>query len=142
MAAVRYTDRVRTKPETIDAYLDAVDPDRRRPLVNLRRAIRRAVPAAEECISYGMPAFRVQGGIVGGFAVTKNGYSYYPFSGQTLSALGQEVSAYPGTKSALHFSASQPLPAGLLRKLLSTRLLEIRRKSAPRAAPKRPRTKA
>jgi uncharacterized protein YdhG (YjbR/CyaY superfamily) len=89
-----------------------------------------------------MPAFRVQGGIVGGFAVTKDGYSYYPFSGQTLAELGQAASAYPGTKSALHFSASQPLPARLLRKLLGTRLLEIRRKSASPASPRPPRTKA
>jgi uncharacterized protein YdhG (YjbR/CyaY superfamily) len=118
------------KVETIDAYLAAVRPDRRRLLQDLRRAIRRAVPAAEECISYGMPAFRVEGGIVAGFAATKDGCSYYPFSGQTLSELASEVAAYEGTKSSLHFSVERPLPATLLRKLVRARLAEIRRAGA------------
>ncbi len=113
------------KPKTIDEYLAAVSPEQRAPLAQLRRAIQRVLPKAEECISYGMPAFRVPGGIVGGFAATKEGYSYYPFSGQTLSTLADEVSGYSGTKSALHFSAHRPLPASLLRKLLATRLAEI-----------------
>jgi uncharacterized protein YdhG (YjbR/CyaY superfamily) len=127
------------KPETIDTYLAAVSPDRRALLEKLRRAIHRAVPTAQECISYGLPAFRVPGGIVGGFAVTKSGCSYYPFSGQTLGELGDAVSAFARTKSALHFSVKQPLPAGLLRKLLATRLAEIgRRQSTAR----KPRTKA
>jgi uncharacterized protein YdhG (YjbR/CyaY superfamily) len=133
------------KPKTIDAYLATIGPDRRAPLEKLRRSLHRAVPAADECISYGMPAFRVRGGIVGGFAVTKNGYSYYPFSGQTLTELAADVSSFVRTKSALHFSAKQPLPATLLRKLVATRLAEIGRKASivrkpPRtlAKPRRP----
>jgi uncharacterized protein YdhG (YjbR/CyaY superfamily) len=118
---------MRDKVETIDAYLAAVRSDRRRLLQDLRRAIRRAVPAAEECISYGMPAFRVEGGIVAGFAATKDGCSYYPFSGQTLSELASEVAAYEGTKSSLHFSVERPLPVTLLRQLVRARLAEIRR---------------
>lgn len=116
------------KPKTIDAYLAAINPDRRAPLEKLRRSIHRAAPTAQECISYGMPAFRVQGGVVGGFAVTKSGYSYYPFSGQTLTELAEDVSAFSHTKSALHFSAKQPLPETLLRKLVAARLDEIGRR--------------
>jgi uncharacterized protein YdhG (YjbR/CyaY superfamily) len=127
---------MRDKPATIDAYLLAIQRDRRQPLEDLRRTIGRAVPAVQECISYGIPAFRVEGGIVAGVAATKAGYSYYPFSGQTLSALSDEVEGYKGTKSALHFSAKQPLPAGLVRKLLQTRLAEIRRKRAVSNQPK------
>ncbi len=118
------------KPKTIDAYLTTLERDRRAPLENLRRGIRRVIPAAEECISYGMPAFRVEGGIVGGFAATKDGYSYYPFSGQILGELASELEGYSRTKSALHFSAKQPLPSSLLRKLLQARLSEIRRRRA------------
>jgi uncharacterized protein YdhG (YjbR/CyaY superfamily) len=113
------------RPTTIDDYLAAVSPARRAPLTKVRRAIRRVLPAAEECISYGMPAFRVSGGIVGGFAPTKDGYSYYPFSGRTLSTLAGELAGYSRTKSALHLSASRPLSASLLRKLLATRMAEI-----------------
>jgi uncharacterized protein YdhG (YjbR/CyaY superfamily) len=125
---------VRDKPTTIDAYLSALDPEQRVPLERLRRALHRLLPDAQECISYGMPAFRVPGGIAGGFAATKVGYSYYPFSGQTLTELAKDVSAYSLTKSALHFSAKQPLPTSLLRKLVVTRLAEIRRKRAARPA--------
>jgi uncharacterized protein YdhG (YjbR/CyaY superfamily) len=131
---------MRDKAETIDAYLAAVRPDRRRTLQDLRRAIRRVVPAAQEQISYGIPAFRVEGGVVAGFAATKDGYSYYPFSGQTLSELASEVAEYKGTKSSLHFSVEQPLPVTLLRKLLRARLAEIRRGGARANAP-RPRQK-
>jgi uncharacterized protein YdhG (YjbR/CyaY superfamily) len=121
---------MREKPKTIDAYLAALGRDQRPPLESLRRAIRRVLPAAEECISYGMPAFRVEGGIVGGFAATKDGYSYYPFSGQTLAELANQLGGYDRTKSALHFSARQPLPSSLVRKLLQARLAEIRRTRA------------
>jgi uncharacterized protein YdhG (YjbR/CyaY superfamily) len=121
------------KPTTIDAYLSALDPEHRAPLERLRRALHRLNPKAEECISYGMPAFRVPGGIVGGFAATKQGYSYYPFSGQTLSELAAELSAYSHTKSALHVPAQQSLPPDLLRKLVNTRLAEIGRKPAAKA---------
>ncbi len=129
---------MREKPDTIDAYLSTLQ-DRRRPLDHLRRAIRRLVPAAEECISYGMPAFRVDGGIVGGFAATKDGYSYYPFSGQTLAELKNQVARFEGTKSALHFTVERPLPVTLLRKLLQTRLAEIQRRQArpKKASPRR-----
>ncbi len=126
---------MRGKPETIDAHLATIQPDRRRPLENLRRAVARLVPAAEECISYGVPAFRVEGGVVAGFAATKDGYSYYPFSARTLAELGDEVAQYEGTKSSLHFSAKRPLPAALLRRLVRTRLAEIR---GPSTSQKRP----
>jgi uncharacterized protein YdhG (YjbR/CyaY superfamily) len=125
------------KQTSIDAYLSALDPDRRAPLERLRRTVHRMLPDVQECISYGMPAFRVPGGVVGGFAVTKRGYSYYPFSGQTLSELAEEVSAFSRTKSALHFAAKQPLTAGLLRKLLDARLAEIRRKLVSHAGARR-----
>ncbi len=118
------------KLKTIHAYLAALERHRRPVLERLRHTILRAIPAAEECISYGMPAFRVEGGIVGGFAATKDGYSYYPFSGQTLAELASELDGYQRTKSALHFSADQPLPSSLVRKLLATRLAEIRRRRA------------
>jgi uncharacterized protein YdhG (YjbR/CyaY superfamily) len=120
------------KPKTIDDYLTALGRDQRLPLARLRQAIRRAVPAAQECISYGMPAFRAAGGIVAGFAATQDGYSYYPFSGQILAELGDDLAGYQRTKSALHFSASQPLPSSLLRKLLEARLSEIRRRRTQR----------
>jgi uncharacterized protein YdhG (YjbR/CyaY superfamily) len=111
---------------TIDGYLKLLTPESRATLEKLRATIRAIVPRAEECISYKMPAFRLDGSIVAGFLATSKGYSYFPFSGSTLRTLAREVSAYSQTKSALHFSAVQPLPATLVRKLLKARIAETK----------------
>ncbi len=115
----------------IDEYLAALSEDRRKALQALRQVIRAALPMAEECISYGIPAFRFDGKVVAGFAATKKGCSYFPFSGSTLRTLAQEVVAYEQTKSSLHFSAEEPLPKTLVRKLLRARLAELRRARRP-----------
>jgi uncharacterized protein YdhG (YjbR/CyaY superfamily) len=119
--------RVPRKPRTIDEYLATVAPDRRTALERLRQAIRRAVPAAQECMRYGMPAFRLRGAVIGGFAATRGGCSYYPFSGTTLDALADAVGGYVRTKSALHFDPARPLPPALVRRLLRARIAEIER---------------
>jgi uncharacterized protein YdhG (YjbR/CyaY superfamily) len=124
------------KPETIDEYLASVSPDRRAALEKLRRVIHSAVPDAEECISYSMPAFRRDGHVVAGFLATKKGCSYFPFSGTTLATLSSELAAYDTTKSALHFDPKRPLPVALVRKLLAARIAETR--TPARASSRRP----
>jgi uncharacterized protein YdhG (YjbR/CyaY superfamily) len=114
----------RAQMSKIDDYLAKVTGDRRAALDGLRKMIRSVIPRAEECISYGLPAFRVDGAIVAGFSATAKGCSYYPFSGTTLRTLAADLRGYDRTKSALHFRADQPLPATLVRKLLKTRMAE------------------
>ena len=75
-------------------------------------------------MSYGLPAFRVEGTVVAGFSATARGCSYYPFSGTTLRTLAGNLRDYEQTKSALHFRPDEPLPASLVRKLLKTRIAE------------------
>jgi uncharacterized protein YdhG (YjbR/CyaY superfamily) len=113
------------KPKTIDAYLATVTPKQRKALKALRKTILSIVPDAEECISYGMPAFRVKGRVVGGFYAFDEWCSYFPFSGRTLKTLAKDVARYEQTKSALHFSPDKGLPAALVRKLLKTRIAEL-----------------
>jgi uncharacterized protein YdhG (YjbR/CyaY superfamily) len=108
----------------IDDYLATVSPDRRTELNKLRKAIRSIVPRAEECISYGMPAFRLDGTVVAGFRATAKGCSYYPFSGSTLRTLAADLRGYDQTKSAIHFGPDKPLPATLVRKLIKARIAE------------------
>jgi len=114
------------KRTVIDDYLANVQGDNHDALVKLRKTIRTIVPRAEECISYRIPAFRVDGAIVAGFQATTKGCSYYPFSGRTLRTLARDVEGYERTKSALHFSPDKPLPANLVRKLLRARIAETR----------------
>jgi uncharacterized protein YdhG (YjbR/CyaY superfamily) len=115
---------MQAKPNTIDDYLGTVTGNRSTALKNLRKTIRSIVPNAEECISYRIPAFRLDGKIVAGFCARKNGCSYFPFSGRTLQTLANEIAAYEHTKSALHFDPEAGLPTSLVRKLLRTRIAE------------------
>ena len=114
------------KPPTIDDYLKRVPADRRRALEDLRAKIRSIVPAAEECISYRMPAFRLNGVVVAGFCATVKGCSYFPFSGSTLKTLARDIGRYGQTKGSLHFSSDEPLPTALVRKLIKARIAETK----------------
>jgi uncharacterized protein YdhG (YjbR/CyaY superfamily) len=109
----------------IDAYLNALKGPRKAALQKLRKQIRSVVPRAEECISYRIPAFRLEGAIVAGFLARKDGCSYVPFSGSTLGTLQKELKGYSQTKSSLHFDADGGLPLALVRKLVKARLVEI-----------------
>lgn len=123
-APARLTRKATPKPATIDAYLATVKGEKRAALDHLRERIRAVVPRAEECISYTIPAFRLDGRIVAGFAATAKGCSYFPFSGSTLRTLAKELAGYDQTKSALHFDPARPLPATLVRKLVKARIAE------------------
>lgn len=112
--------------QSIDDYLKGVAPDRRVALQKLREQILKVVPRAEECISYAMPAFRLEGGVVAGFLATTRGCSYFPFSGTTLDGMAAELRAYSRTKSGLHFDPARGLPSALVRKLILARQAEMR----------------
>ncbi len=112
----------------IDEYLARVSARNRKLLQELRKTIRTLVPEAEECISYRIPAFRLDGRIIAGFAATSKGCSYYPFSGATLGTLAADLRGYEQTRSALHFGAEKRLTPLLVRKLLKARLAEKRPK--------------
>ncbi len=120
----RETVRTARKPTTVDAYLATVKGEKRAALDELRKTIRAVVPRAEECVSYGIPAFRLDGKIVAGFLATAGGCSYFPFSGTTLTTLADDLEGYERTKGSLHFDPERPLPAALVRKLVKARIAE------------------
>jgi uncharacterized protein YdhG (YjbR/CyaY superfamily) len=111
--------------EEVDQYLQGVEEPRRSTLQALRTTILEIVPEAEQVISYKIPAFRVDGKIVAGFAAFKDHLSYLPFSGSVLAQLDDELEGYGATKSALHFGVDQPLPRPLVEKLIAVRRQEI-----------------
>lgn len=114
------------KPATIDDYLETVSDEKRRTLESLRKTIRLIIPEADECISYGIPAFRLHGAVVAGFAATRRGCSYFPFSGSTLGTLANHLRGYEQTKSSLHFSVDKPLPTTLVQRLIKARVAETK----------------
>ena len=109
----------------IDAYLEGVEEPKRSTLADLRRTILEVVPDAEQCISYGMPAFRVNGKVVAGFAAFKNHLSYLPHSGSVIPKLSDDLAGYGATKGSLHFPTDQPLPKPLVEKLIRARIEEL-----------------
>lgn len=110
----------------VDRYLEQLDEPKRSTLAAVRRTILEIIPGAEQVISYRVPAFRVGGATVAGFAAFKNHLSYLPFSGSVLPALAEQLTGYTMTKSALHFPVDRPLPKGLVEKLIDARLEELR----------------
>lgn len=116
---------VATRPRTIDEYLAAVDAKSRAALQKVRRAIQAAAPQAEECISYGMPAFRLDGKLIAGFRAAANHCSFHPMSGATVKSLAAELAGYDTSPGTIRFSARAALPATLVRKLVKARIGEL-----------------
>ena len=106
----------------IDQYLAALEEPKRTTLATLRGTILDILPEAEQGISYGMPAFKVRGKTIAGFAAFKNHLSYLPHSGSVFPQLKDELKDYTTTSGALHFGIGEPLPAPLVAKLIAVRL--------------------
>ena len=110
----------------IDEYLAALDEPKRTTLQELRKTILGIIPNAEECISYGMPAFRLDGKVIAGLAAFKNHLAYLPHSGSVIPGLSDDLAGYESTEGSLHFPIAKPLPKALVKKLIATRLKEAR----------------
>jgi uncharacterized protein YdhG (YjbR/CyaY superfamily) len=110
---------------TIDEYLAGVPDDKRAALQRLREQIHAAAPDATEAISYGMPAFKLDGRWFLGFAATKDSCSFY--AGRApLEALADELAGYRLWKGTINFKPDAPLPPELVTKLIQVRLAEHR----------------
>ena len=110
--------------QEIEHYLDSLEEPKRATLTDLRDVIATILPDAEQCISYGLPAFKLQGKTIAGFAAFKNHLSYLPHSGSVIPQLSEETEGYAQTKGSLHFGVGEPLPEELVRKLLAIRMAE------------------
>ena len=115
---------VAKRPHSIDEYLAGLDGESRAALRKVRRAIHTAAPKAEECISYGMPAFRLNGKLIAGFRAAANHCSFHPMSGATVATLRAELAEYDTSPGTIRFSPRAPLPAALVRKLVKARIAE------------------
>jgi uncharacterized protein YdhG (YjbR/CyaY superfamily) len=112
---------MKRKPPTVADYLAAVDEDKRAALVKLRKVIRAAAPEAEECIAYGMPAYRVRGRVTVAFGTGRNHCAFY--AGSTpLEKYKRELARYETRKGTVRFQADSPLPATLVRKLVRAQI--------------------
>jgi uncharacterized protein YdhG (YjbR/CyaY superfamily) len=118
---------MKTRYGTINEYLSAVDPDKRAALEKLRKAIRAAMPEAEECISYQVPAFRLDGKMLLAFGAARNHCSFYP-GALPVASCKDDLKGYDTSKGTVRFQADKPLPPALVRKLVKIRIAEHKRR--------------
>lgn len=112
-------------PSDVAKHYQSAPSPQRETMLEMRKRILELVPRAEEVVSYGMPAFKVDGKIVAGLLSNKKHVGYYPFSGSILHLFPDELAKFSTTKSALHVPVDKPLTKTLLTKLIKARLAHI-----------------
>jgi uncharacterized protein YdhG (YjbR/CyaY superfamily) len=122
--------RQRIKAGSIDEYLAALGRDQREALERVRRTIRAAAPAAEERISYGLPAFRLEGRMLVAFGAAARHGPFHPMSGVTIARHQAALEGFETSKGTVHFPPDRPLPASLVKRLVRARIAENRRAAA------------
>lgn len=109
----------KSKLTTIDEYIAGFTPPVKAKLEEIRQTIRRAAPEANETINYQIPTFVLHGNLVH-FAAFKNHIGFYP-TPSGIEAFKKELSAYEGAKGSVQFPFDQPLPLGLITKIVKFR---------------------
>jgi len=112
-----------TSPQSIDDYLAPLSVEKRAALQHLRRAIKAAAPGAEECVSYGIPAFRLDGRVLVYMGAATKHCAFYP-GAHPIEAHKKALAAYDTSKGTIRFPPNAPVPAALVRKLVKTRIAE------------------
>ena len=106
----------RAKVTTVDEYLSRLTSEKRAALQQLRRTIKSVAPRAEECISYQLPAFRLDGRMLVWYGAGANHCSFYP--GAIVEAHKTDLKNYRTSKGTIRFQPDDPLPAALVKKLV------------------------
>ena len=124
-------DYIATQPETVQAILERV-----------RGAIRKAIPRAEEVISYQIPAYKLDGGAVIYFAGWKEHYSLYPASDRLVKAFKSDLAPYKISKGTIRFPLDEPVPAKLIADIAKFRAQETLERANAKAAVRTPKKRA
>lgn len=115
-----------TKPTTIEAYLETLEPERRTAIEAIGEVLRSVAPDATESIAYDMPAFRTADGrFVASYAAFKQHDSLFPASDAVVAALGDEVRPYVAGRGTFRFPIDRPRPLDLIRRIAEARVAEL-----------------
>ena len=116
-----------TGPRDVDNYLAAVPEPQQSTLRALRATLKELLPGGEECMSYGVPAIKVDGAAIAGYATANKHCSYFPHSGQVVEDLADVLALYDCSKGTIRFPVDKPLPKSLVKKLIAARRAQLRR---------------
>jgi len=111
--------------ESVDEYIAAQPEAAQRALELVRTAIRKAVPKAEESITYKMPTYKMHGERLIYFAGWKQHYSLYPATKRLIATLKNDLKPYEVVKSTVRFSLAEPVPAKLIERIAKFRAKEV-----------------
>jgi uncharacterized protein YdhG (YjbR/CyaY superfamily) len=124
--------------KSVDEYISAQPEALREALKRVRSTIRKAVPEAEEVISYKMPTYKLRGGRVLYFAGWKQHYALYAATDSVVAAFKHELAPYEVDKGTIRFPLSAPVPVRLIDRIAKFRAKEVlEREEAKAPAPKR-----
>jgi len=124
----------KTEFKSVDEYI-AAQPDAAQGILGLvRGAIRKAVPGAEEVISYKIPTYKLHGGVVLYFAGWKRHYSLYPAGERLVAAFKDELASYEVKKGTIRFPLSGPVPVKLIERIAKFRAKEAADRGKAKAA--------
>ena len=120
----------KTDFKSVDDYIATHPDDVQAILRRVRTTIRKAVPTAEEVISYQIPAYKLHGGTVIFFAGWKQHYSLYPATDRVVEAFKDDLAPYEVSKGTIRFPLSQPVPVKLIAGIAKLRAQEATEHSA------------
>ena len=112
----------KTRPKTIDEYIQAAPKEAQKKLREMRACIRAAAPGAKEGLKWGMPAFSYRRILVT-FAGFKKHIGFYP-TPSAVTAFAKELSKFSRAKGSIQFPLEKPLPLSLVRKITAFRVKE------------------
>lgn len=111
--------------DTVEEYIAAQPLAARKTLERVRDAIRKALPTAEEMISYNMPTYKIGGEAVLHFAGWKKHYSLYPVKGTVAAAFRNDLASYELDKGTLRIPFSESVPVDLIKRIARFRAAQI-----------------
>jgi uncharacterized protein YdhG (YjbR/CyaY superfamily) len=120
--------------KTVDEYIASQPATVQAALERVRSAIRKAVPRAEEVISYKMPTYKLNNETVLHFAAWKHHYSLYAATASVVAAFGRELAPYEVIRGTIRFPLSEPVPVKLMERIAKFRAKEISKRLTAKAS--------